>query len=209
MNMRKKSKEASDGLNPDKILIKNYLNGSYEDFNILYERYRGRLYGYLHKMMPGQSSTVDDIFQQTWIKVIKSLKKYDEKNKFFAWLARIAHNLMVDHFRKEKKNACNQPIKEHEFHLRSYSGYEHWQEMDRKIMNDLLKKALKKLKPQIREVFMLRCEDLSFKKIAKIQNCSINTALARMRYASVNIKNYMENLIQEYKQNIKAGIENE
>ena len=84
----------------DYSLIKLYLGGNAGQFDILYERYKRQIYSYLNKMLPGQSAAADDLFQQTWIKIIRQLPRYENKQRFLAWAMRIAHNLAIDHFRK-------------------------------------------------------------------------------------------------------------
>ena len=95
----------------DEMLIRGYLAGNPEDFNTLYERYKHRLYAYLNRMLAGSAVSADDIFQQTWIKAVDSLPKYEHKQMFLAWLIRIAHNIAVDSFRK---NARKQRIEHRE-----------------------------------------------------------------------------------------------
>ena len=89
---------------PDVVLITGYLNGDTEAFNILYDRYKRQLYAYLNRMVPGQTALVDDIFQQTWIKVVHQLPKYQSRQRFLAWIIRIGHNQAIDHFRKIGKH---------------------------------------------------------------------------------------------------------
>ena len=85
----------------DFVLIKGYLSGSGKDFEELYDRYKKMLYGYLNNMLPQQQSIVDDIFQQTWLKVVEKLPEYRCSNRFSAWLFRIAHNLAIDHYKNQ------------------------------------------------------------------------------------------------------------
>jgi RNA polymerase sigma-70 factor (ECF subfamily) len=172
----------------DFVLIKGYLSGSGKDFEELYDRYKKMLYGYLNNMLPQQQSIVDDIFQQTWLKVVEKLPEYRCSNRFSAWLFRIAHNLAIDHFRRNKKfvnqleldseDAPDLPDKEKLV----------WDRMDRADFERALEQVLGTLQDGQREVFMLRIDKISFKEIAEIQNCSINTVLARMQYAMKNLK---------------------
>ena len=172
----------------DFVLIKGYLSGSGKDFEELYDRYKKMLYGYLNNMLPQQQSIVDDIFQQTWLKVVEKLPEYRCSNRFSAWLFRIAHNLAIDHFRRNKKfvnqleldseDAPDLPDKEKLV----------WDRMDRADFERALEQVLGTLQDGQREVFMLRLDKISFKEIAEIQNCSINTVLARMQYAMKNLK---------------------
>ena len=84
----------------DAILIKEYLAGNDRAFTVLYERYKGLLYSYLNRLLDNDRPSADDLFQQTWIKVIDQLAHYEDRQQFSAWLLRIAHNLTIDWFRK-------------------------------------------------------------------------------------------------------------
>ena len=84
----------------DKTLIQEYLSGRDESFTVLYERYKSLLYSYLNRMLEGDRACADDLFQQTWVKAIDQLERYEDRQQFSAWLLRIAHNLTIDHFRK-------------------------------------------------------------------------------------------------------------
>ena len=88
----------------DEELILAYLEGDSDSFTVLYERYKRPLYAYLNRML-GNHAQSDDVFQQTWIRVVRRLGEYESKQKFFAWLTMIAHNLAIDQFRREKKSA--------------------------------------------------------------------------------------------------------
>jgi RNA polymerase sigma-70 factor (ECF subfamily) len=172
---------------PDQILIEGFLNGKSSDFDVLYERYKRQLYSYLNRLIPEQAALVDDIFQQTWIKIINQLPKYRNEQKFLAWTIRIAHNLAMDHFRRNKKLEVQVPMEEkHEMMFKDTR--EPWQNMDRQELSNALSRALKRLSPELAEVFLLRQDEVGFKEIAEIQNCSVNTALGRMQYALKNLR---------------------
>jgi len=173
-------------------LIEGYLSGNGRDFEELYDRYKKLLYGYLNNMLPQQQSTVDDIFQQIWLKVIQKLPEYRCNNHFSAWMIRIGHNLTIDHFRKNKKFVNQISIdNEDEPHFPDTDKLV-WVSMDQSDFEQALGQVLETLQEEQREVFMLRHNGVSFKEIAEIQNCSINTVLARMQYA---IKNLKKNLV--------------
>ncbi len=178
---------AGEDPRPDEFLIKGFLAGDAGDFNILYERYRKPLYAYLNRMMPGKHAVIDDVFQQTWIKVVRKLPKYKCQQKFLAWIIRIAHNLAVDQFRRNKRQDDSVPVEERREELLSDSA-EPWRSLDREEMARILKWALDQLNPELKEVFLLRQEELSFKEIAAVQGCSINTVLGRMQYALRNLR---------------------
>ena len=172
---------------PDDELIKGYLAGRADDFNVLYERYKLQLYSYLNRLLPGRSALADDLFQQTWIKAVDQLGKYQNRQKFTAWLMRIAHNLAIDQFRSAKSAGEAVQVEELEDVLFKDGG-EPWRDLHGNELSKALESALAELSPELREVFLLRQEDVSFKEIADIQGCSINTALSRMQYALRNLR---------------------
>lgn len=174
----------------DEMLIRGYLAGNPEDFNTLYERYKRRLYAYLNKMLAGSAVPVDDIFQQTWIKAVDNLPKYEHKQMFLAWLIRIAHNIAVDGFRKNARTGETElPLEDGEQPREiAAPASEPWREMQREELAEAIDAALDTLAPELREVFLMRRDDVPFKEIAEIQKCSINTALARMQYALKNLR---------------------
>ena len=174
----------------DEMLIKGYLAGNPEDFNTLYERYKRRLYAYLNRMLAGSAVSPDDIFQQTWIKAIDNLPKYEHKQMFLAWLIRIAHNVAVDGFRRnaragETEISLDEEDSPHEI---AAPASEPWRELHREELSKAIDTALDSLSPELREVFLMRRDDIPFKEIAGIQKCSINTVLARMQYALRNMR---------------------
>ena len=176
-----------EDLRPDEELIKGFLSGNADDFNVLSERYKRQLYSDLNRVLPGRHALVDDLFQQTWLKAIDKLGGYQNKQKFVAWLMRIAHNLAMDFFRSVKSSGESVLVDDIAESLSQESG-EPWRELDCEELGSALDFALEKLSPELREVFLLRQEDISFKEIAEIQNISINTALSRMQYALRNLR---------------------
>ena len=173
----------------DLELIEKYLADDSKAFDILYNRYRRQLYAYLNGLLPGQHSVADDIFQQTWIKVIRRLPDYKDSQKFLAWVMRISHNLTIDYFRKNKREVvCDDAENEYLF---SSDSNQPWMKLDREELAEALGGCVEKLHPEQREVFLLRQEGLGFKEIGKIQGSSINTALGRMQYALRNLRNCM------------------
>jgi RNA polymerase sigma-70 factor (ECF subfamily) len=172
----------------DMELIKGYLSGAGKDFEELYDRHKKMLYGYLNNMLPRQQSVVADIFQQTWLKVIQKLPEYRCSNHFSAWMIRIGHNLVIDHFRRNKKFINQISLDCEDTPDFPDADKPAWDSMDQSDFERALGHALETLQEEQREVFMLRHNKVSFKEIAEIQNCSINTALARMQYAIKNLK---------------------
>lgn len=171
----------------DMELICGYLNGKMEDFDTLYYRYQAVVYGYLMQQLA--QSDADDIFQQTWLRVLQKLPGYDDRNKFAAWVLRIAHNLMIDRFRREKKFMANCELEE-VWECPEMAGERSspLRALEQQEFSVALKDALTELTDSQREVFVLRNRGLSFKEISEIQQCSINTALARMQYAVKNLQ---------------------
>ena len=171
----------------DSELINSFLGDELSAFEELYGRYRKQLYAYLHRLLPGQHTVVEDIFQQTWIKIIANFEKYRENERFLPWTMRISHNLAVDHFRKYKHEIV-QDFSENPQICPSFD-YKFWNNIDRKELSDEIEKCIGKLPLEQKEVFCLRQDELSFKEISEIQKCSINTALGRMQYALRNLQN--------------------
>jgi len=170
-------------------LIEKYLDGDSASFDLLYERYKKQLYAYLNRLLPGQHALADDVFQNTWVKVIRQLPKYKDSQKFIGWAMRIAHNLAIDHFRKSKHEVLSDDTESSR--LFSVIGNEPWRKLDNAELAEAIGGCVSKLKEEQREVFILRQDDLSFKEISEIQSCSINTALGRMQYAIRNLRNCM------------------
>jgi len=156
--------------------------------------------------MVKNNQLAEDIFQETFIKVIKSLHagKYKENGKFISWVVRIAHNLIIDHFRKEKqmKTFSSDDYENDVFNSMRFSE----RTIEETIIQDQIEADLRKmvecLPQEQKEVILLRHYlDLSFKEIAEQTNVSINTALGRMRYALINLRKLIEekNLSLTYK----------
>ncbi|MCP3968281.1 MAG: sigma-70 family RNA polymerase sigma factor [Lentisphaerae bacterium] len=173
----------------DRDLIKGYLSGNTTDFELLYEKYKRQVYSYLVHILSNQHSSVDDIFQQVWIKAVNKIGKYRHQDRFLAWVMRIARNTALDYFRKQQRQQPRVELDcEEAPELSDHPGSEPWRELDRSELAILLNKAIQELPPEQREVFVMRQEDMSFKDISEIQQCSINTALARMQYAIKNLR---------------------
>lgn len=167
----------------DQELIRAYLDGDSQAFDMLYERYRRPLYGYLQNLLRGEQANADDIFQRTWLKAIDNLHKYENREKFSAWLMRIAYNLTIDLYRTGKRRAESEFDEKYEAVLPAADSFSPDAGIQNRELAEAIKKAVQTLSPEIREVFLMRCEEISFKEIAAIQQCSINTCLARMQYA--------------------------
>jgi RNA polymerase sigma-70 factor (ECF subfamily) len=176
----------------DNELVDKFVSGDMNSLELLINRYRKQIYTYIFLLVKNQH-LAEDIFQDTFIKVIKSLDsgKYQDSGKFLAWVLRIAHNLVIDHYRKERQlNASSRE----DFGLdilnsRKYAVKPAEDTMiDRQIRKDI-RGLIDNLPEEQKEVLILRqyCE-LSFKEIADHTHVSINTALGRMRYALINLR---------------------
>lgn len=180
---------------PDAVLVKNYIGGDESALAILIKRHQSKLYGFIYSKVSDRDIS-DDIFQDTFIKVIKTLKSnsYNEEGKFLPWVMRIAHNLIVDHFRKNKKMPMTRETEEFSIFsiMTDNSLNVEGQIITEQVENDLQRLILE-LPDDQREVLHMRIyQDLSFKEIADMTGVSINTALGRMRYALMNLRKIIE-----------------
>ena len=179
----------------DQELVKKYINGDNYSFEVLLNRHKNRVFAFIMSKIKNKDLS-EDIFQDTYVKVVNSLQKgkYNEEGKFLPWVMRIAHNLVIDHFRKQKK--MHMVRSNNDFDIFDIIKDDSINVDDRlirdQIFNDL--RALINLLPNDqREVLKMRYfEEMSFKKIAEYFDISINTALGRMRYALINIRKLLE-----------------
>lgn len=170
----------------DMVLIKAYTAGNERAFEVLYRRYRKQLYGYLYNLMAGNAAEAEEVFEETWIKVIDKLPSYRDQGKFSAWLFRVARNIFIDTVRRNKRSAL--PLESGDL-----PDVPDWSRRPERELEDqetaaVIAGALDQLPADQKEVFLLRQQDLSFKEIAEIQSCSVNTVLGRMHYAVRNLK---------------------
>ena len=180
---------------PDALLVKNYVAGDETALATLINRHQSKIYGFIFSKISDRDLT-DDIFQDTFIKVIKTLKSnsYNEEGKFLPWVMRIAHNLIIDHFRKNKKMPMFRETEE--FSIFSIMTDQSLT-VENKMISDQVEKDLKKLIEELpqdqKEVLVMRIyQDLSFKEISELTGVSINTALGRMRYALMNLRKVID-----------------
>lgn len=176
---------------PDAVLLKKYISGDESALASLIERHQSKIYGFIYSKINDRDLS-DDIFQDTFIKVIKTLKSqsYNEEGKFLPWVMRIAHNLVIDHFRKAKKMPFQRETEEYSIfnYMADNSLNVEGQIISQQVESDLIK-LLDELPEDQKEVIMMRIyQDLSFKEIADLTGVSINTALGRMRYALLNLR---------------------
>ncbi len=176
----------------DQDLVQAYIKGDQSAIETLINRHRSKVYTYILLTIKNQQ-LAEDLFQETFIKVIQSLRggKYKDNGRFLSWVIRIAHNLIIDHFRKEKQmnSVSNDDSEVDLFNSKKFSD----NNIEEVIVHSQIKSELRSLINELpadqREVVLLRhYGELSFKEIADQTDVSINTALGRMRYALINLR---------------------
>lgn len=178
----------------DHELVTLFVDGQLEALEVLVLRHKDKLYSSILFMVKDKY-LAEDIFQDVFIRIIDTMRggRYTEEGKFLPWAMRIAHNLCVDHFRKVKrtptiKNGDDKDI----FEVLNFSEDGAETIMMKKQSHDRVREMLDRLPDDQREVIILRhFADMSFKEIAAMTNCSINTALGRMRYGLINLRKLM------------------
>ena len=179
----------------DAELVKNYVNGSENALEQLVYRHKSQIFNFINSKIKDRDIS-EDIFQDTFIKVIRTLKNgiYNEEGKFLPWIMRIAHNLVIDHFRKSNRIPTIQNKDDFDifqFISDNSPNAEHVLIEDQ-ILKDI-QKLIQELPEDQKEVLIMRLyRDMSFKEIAENTNVSINTALGRMRYAIINLRKIIE-----------------
>ncbi|MEN9302186.1 MAG: hypothetical protein RL264_615 [Bacteroidota bacterium] len=183
----------------DCSLIQSYINGNEKAFETLLLRHKDRIFRFVYLKVKDHA-VANDIFQDVFVKIINTLKSgnYNEEGKFLPWAMRIAHNLVIDHFRRESKVRMLSESRSFDeeysiFHRlaseeKNYLQQTSYEELESQMLTliDYLPKAQ-------REMVQMRIfQDMSFKEIAESENISINTALGRMRYALINIRKMIE-----------------
>ena len=181
-----------NAITSDAVLVKDYINGNERALETLVLRHKSRVYNFIYSKVLDRDLS-EDIFQDTFIKVIRTLRKgtYNEEGKFLPWLMRIAHNLIIDHFRKSNRMPKFES-KDKEFDIFSMlkdSG----RNAEKQLIVDQISADVRMLVDELPEdqkevVYMRLFKDMSFKEIAENTNVSINTALGRMRYAIINLR---------------------
>lgn len=180
---------------PDSLLVKSYVDGNENALSTLVKRHESKIYGFIYSKIADRDIS-NDIFQDTFIKVIKTLKSnsYNEEGKFLPWVMRISHNLIVDHFRKTKKMPMYRETEE--FSIFSIMSDDSLTVESKMILDQVeidLKKLIQELPDDQKEVLVMRMyQDMSFKEISEITGVSINTALGRMRYALMNLRKIID-----------------
>ncbi len=178
----------------DSDLVRNYVNGCEKSLEILINKHKYKLYNFIYSKVLNKDNA-EDLFQETFIKVIKTLKRgvYNEEGKFLSWTMRIAHNLVIDFFRKNKRFPSFD--KNENFDIIQLIKDENPSVerllIDKQILDDL-QKIIVKLPVDQREVLDMRLyKEMSFKEISEATGVSINTALGRMRYAIINLRKFI------------------
>ena len=187
---------SKENLLNDNELVQRFIAGDHNSLEILIQRHKGRVYSYILLIVKKQE-LAEDIFQETFIKVIRSLKKgkYTENGKFVSWVLRISHNLIIDHFRKEKLKGTvsNDSLDVDIFNSQKFSEDTIEDQMINTQILSEVKDLIKELPEDQQQVIIMRHYlDLSFKEIAEQTDVSINTALGRMRYALINLRKLVE-----------------
>jgi RNA polymerase sigma-70 factor (ECF subfamily) len=180
----------------DYDLIKQYIAGDSSSLEVLISRHKNKVFSYI-MMVVKKRELAEDIFQDTFIKVIKSLNagKYSEEGRFVSWVMRIAHNLIIDFYRKNKnhKTVSDDDTEVPIFNTIKFSDRNIEDEIVLTQVHSDLNNVIEQLPKEQKEVVVLRYyKDYSFKEIAEATNVSINTALGRMRYAIINMRKIME-----------------
>ena len=176
----------------DKQLVDSYRNGNVASFELLVERHQNKVFSYILSLVRDRQ-LADDIFQDTFLKIIRTIKAgaYKEEGKFIQFAMRIAHNLIIDHFRKSQRLPMADSVNK-DYDLIDNAKITDLSIEDRMVTEqvyDDIRKMIDFLPEEQREVLNMRMyADMSFKDIAEATNVSINTALGRMRYAIINLR---------------------
>jgi len=183
----------------DNQLVTDYINGDENSLGILLQRHKRKVYTSIYLLVRNKELT-EDIFQDTFVKVIHSLKSgyYQEEGKFLPWVLRIARNLVIDYFRRDKKiqtiqHIVNEDGEETDIFsvLNIQKNDDH--EIEKKEFKKKIRSLIDLLPNEQKEVLLMRIYyDMSFKEISDFSQVSINTSLGRMRYALINLKKMLE-----------------
>lgn len=183
----------------DKELVSLYIKGSENAFETLLMRHKNKVYNYIF-IKVRDTALAQDIFQDTFIKVVKTLKKgsYNEEGKFLPWAMRIAHNLVIDHFRRSSKVKM---ISESSSKNEDFTIFSVLERPDENIEQTIIREELEGQMVELvqylpdaqKKILRMRIfQEMSFRDIADQENISINTALGRMRYALINLRKMID-----------------
>ena len=180
-------------------LIQLYLSGNEKPFEVLLLRHKDRLFRFINSKVK-DAALANDLFQDTFVKIINTMKlgNYNEEGKFLPWAQRIAHNLVIDYFRKKNKvriiSECNSFDEEYSIFYKiasdekNYLQTQSYNELETQMVN-----LISHLPDPQKEMIEMRIfQDMSFKEIAELEDISINTALGRMRYALINMRKLID-----------------
>lgn len=182
-------------LQDDAALVQDYINGNERALEMLIKRHKLKIYNFIYSKVFDRD-TAEDIFQETFIKVIKTLKRgvYNEEGKFLPWVMRIAHNLVIDFFRKNNRIPTFDNSDEFDIFQLIGDGNPTAEKamIEEQVVEDL-QNLIVQLPDDQKDVLTMRLyKDMSFKEIAESTGVSINTALGRMRYAIINLRKLIE-----------------
>ena len=179
----------------DAVLVSEYINGDENALSVLINRHKQKVYSFIYSKVFDRDVT-EDVFQDTFIKVIRTLKlgKYNEEGKFLPWVMRIAHNLVIDHFRKNKRMPKFDNTDEFNiFSVISDASLNAEKRMVKDQVESDIRRLIEELPEDQKQVLIMRMyKDMSFKEISENTGVSINTALGRMRYALINLRKLVE-----------------
>ncbi len=179
----------------DSSLVSSYIKGDEGALEILIYRHKQKIYSFIYSKVYDRD-VAEDIFQDTFIKVIRTLKKgnYNEEGKFLPWVMRISHNLVIDYFRKNNRMPKFDNTDEFDiFSVLSDSSLNAENSIIKEQVETDVRRLVEELPQDQKEVLLMRIyEDLSFKEISDKTGVSINTALGRMRYALINLRKIVE-----------------
>lgn len=179
----------------DSVLVKDYINGNEASISILINRHQQRLFSFIYSKVKDKDIT-EDVFQDTFIKVIRTLKKgnYNEEGKFLPWVMRIAHNLVIDYFRKNNRMLSFKNTDEFDiFSVLNDGSLNAEKQLIQEQIYDDVRELINELSEEQKEVLVMRMyKDMSFKEISETTGVSINTALGRMRYALINMRKLID-----------------
>jgi RNA polymerase sigma-70 factor (ECF subfamily) len=183
----------------DRDLITEYIGGNEKAFEVLLARHKDKIYRFIYMKLRNQE-LANDVFQETFVKIIKTLKvgSYNEEGKFLPWAMRIAHNLVIDHFRKTSKVRMISESSSNYDDFNIFSTLSQTDKnMEQSMSHDELEKQMVELIDYLpetqRSILKMRIfQDMSFKDIAESEDISINTALGRMRYALINLRKMID-----------------
>ena len=178
----------------DQQLVHLYMDGDTDALSTLVTRYKDRIYTSIYLLVKDKY-LAEDLFQDVFIRIIDTLEggRYTEEGKFLPWALRIAHNLCVDYFRKVKRSPSIKTSDDRDiFEVLNFSEPSAEHRMMQNQTHDRVRRMIDMLPEDQREVIIMRhYADLSFKEIADLTKCSINTALGRMRYGLINMRKMM------------------